>query len=499
MRKIIASVFLVMLLIGPVSGETFYDITIGNETIQIDTQVQVECEENCPVSAWRFDWRMPVEGEIKYINDSIGAIEDYEVNDQGIISLESNTGTPSEREVFEMRIVAETNEESLGNGLKTYEFNLPGFEGTETSGIIRNDEVWSGWIAGSGTYSIENNEEMRFNTVGPTSVRANYGTGKETDYYVFFGEEEVYKSDLAMELAIGLTGLTPHYEKLPVVLVDSLSYDESFRDWSAGRYEVGTVTLRSDLPKEEQTAVLAHETVHSLNSDFLSWDETDSVWFDEGVATYAEFLIKEELNVSQGDLFGEDYTFIDDREDGRYQVTIPKRGNPDDLWRYYRNEDDFVRSWHHESSPEVRDFGYAYSELILRNHVVNKGNVSSIYDDLSPRSPVNDVDGKWSLFEELMVLEPCNYGERDHFDDCLTEINDYDYELILGDFESGDAVEVDKIQRVNRTSPDVFSQNGTFTDVLSEEQALELSLILQEMKFILAELLGKLTGLLGNR
>lgn len=191
--------------------------------------------------------------------------------------------------------------------------------------------------------------------------------------------------------------------------------------------------MRQDLG-DEFLPVLTHETVHALNERKLNWDDTSSSYFEEGTSTYVEFLVQKKLYGDERidrpprELFGEDVRFDPDPTDNYYN-TLPPKGDADVLWGYYQNDEDFMKQWNpFDSPPEYRSFGYAYSELVIKNHIVNaNGSVRDLYSQIDVDREISDPEEKWSMFSEHVDLTPCKHETREEFDECLENINSYNY------------------------------------------------------------------------
>lgn len=80
-------------------------------------------------------------------------------------------------------------------------------------------------------------------------------------------------------------------------------------------------------------------------------------------------------------------------------------------------------------SPEGpnREFGYAYSELVIRNYVMRNGSLTQLYDSVEENA--NSDQQKWEMLSRHMDLTPCKYDSRDIFEECLERVNEYDYPI----------------------------------------------------------------------
>ncbi|MFB6147981.1 MAG: hypothetical protein ABEJ66_03785, partial [Candidatus Nanohaloarchaea archaeon] len=109
--------------------------------------------------------------------------------------------------------------------------------------------------------------------------------------------------------------------------------------------------------------------------------------------------------------------------------TISSQGDREVLWNYYQEGRDFMKTWSAmESRPEIRSFGYAYSELIIRNYVARmNGSLRELYSHLSLNYKISDPQQKWRFYSQYLDMTPCKYESRDRFRECLETINEYDY------------------------------------------------------------------------
>lgn len=413
------------------SGEVFYEIKADKEEALVNTTLKLSCspgEGQCPVNRWRLSWDLPDGATIRSIHDSIGEINDYQ-RQGSEVRIVTNSGPRRTSETVKISAIIRKDAEEIHRGLYMRRMNLAGFKGQRTQGVVENPEIISGWV-GRNFETFFTASNMTFSGTGSTTVRINFGTGNKTRYYEFFGGNPENTSK-AYEISVGMTGLTQAFTRFPVALMKPENYENSVVDWSAGEYVGGSFRMRKNLG-EDFLPVLAHETVHGLNERKLKWDSTSSTWFDEGTAKYVESMVQLHLR-GKGKtrkLFGEDTVYYERRNGTRYRITAPSSGERDELWAYYQQDKEFMKYWNPSAYPDQRSFGYAYSELIIRNYVVNmNGTLRELYRQIRPRDEIDSSEEKWMMMSEYLDLTPCKYSERQRFEKCLKNINSYNYSI----------------------------------------------------------------------
>jgi hypothetical protein len=153
-------------------------------------------------------------------------------------------------------------------------------------------------------------------------------------------------------------------------------------------------------------------------------------------------------------VFGDDEEYRVEEDDGTYIYTRRSQGDREMLWNYYQDDMDLMQDWNPSQSEEYREFGYAYSELLVKNHIVNTGeNIRELYSDISPGRKSESGEEKWSYLSQQMEMEPCNYDSRERFDDCLDEVNSHEYPVYsASSIQRGSStLRFDEIDVPNRT------------------------------------------------
>jgi len=121
--------------------------------------------------------------------------------------------------------------------------------------------------------------------------------------------------------------------------------------------------------KESGAAVILHEATHAFNAQVLKWNESNSAWFDEGMAKLVEDHIYELRGTKKSNLFLDDVNWIQ----GNMIYIRPPRGSITELKNYIETRDNYMENWSTAlASPDMREFGYAFSELWTKEFVKEK-------------------------------------------------------------------------------------------------------------------------------
>ena len=427
MKKVIL-VLISIALISLASAETVHRVEADEQRINVNSTIGLECGDRCPVNNWQFSYTLPEDSKIISIQDSIGEIDTYTLRGQNL-RLETNEGSPRRKERLQINYVIQRHSNEEG-GLQMREIAFAGFTEETTSGSIKADDL----ISGRTTHGFEasfGSREFNFTGEGPVQVNFNFGDGFRQKYYEFFstpgGKNQVNNSEISYEIALALVGRQNSFDRIPVLIYGE-GYDTENFEWSAGAYRASTVRVKNS---DEMRPVLSHETVHSLNNPLLNWDRTSSAWFDEGVARHAESLMRKQLyRTGQSDrrpanLFGEEISYTD--FDKGLDYTVSSKGDREQLWRYYQQNKSFMKDWAPRKGN--RDFGYAYSELIIKNYLYRGGNLNQLYSQIDQSETIESNEEKWRIYSRHMDLTPCKTSSRQAFNQCLDNINEYDFDV----------------------------------------------------------------------
>jgi hypothetical protein len=415
---------LVLLILTPAAAQVTYDIDNSQESANVSAEVTVDCNRfNCP----RLTWGKPSGFELVNVTGPEGEITNYEETSD---SVEIDTGSSDGRDTKTITINMRTSEppKEVYRGLYKRELSLSAFEG-DTQGTVESINLISGDV-GHGFATVYGEERYNFSGEGPVNIDINFGEGEQTRYYALFGEHSEKSYTPIYEIVVGTTGQVQGYERIPVAVIPDSVYNQTQSRWSAGEYSSGTIRLRASLG-EDFNKTLAHETVHAVNADVLSWDATTSSYIDEGTAKYVEYLVdRQSIPASKRDdrvrkLFGGEVSYTTTIDGQRYRITKPSRGDREVLWNYYQQDSGFMKDWS-PSRSEYRDFGYAYSELIIRHNILEKNiNLSDMYSYFNKDQKIRSPETKWQELSEDMDLTPCKTDNRTEFNNCLDRVNNH--------------------------------------------------------------------------
>lgn len=428
MKKTVTLFLVLVLAFSLGASKVNYIIDDSEDQMKINTSIKMDCSD-CPVSKWQLTWQTPPNADVLWVNGTEGPAEKVE---EGTESVKITTTTsPQDSEIIRIGMRVDKDAQKIKDDLHKREIRLPGFKGEKTAVSVKNDQILSGW-ASFGFDTAFDDKKMSAVGKGPVNLRWKFGEGEETRYYEFFGYQPDGSVDETYKISVGTLGIIQGFKRFPVGVLSDREYNISVNEWSSGEYVSGSIRLRSSL-EEDFNPVLAHEVVHGLNDRSLRWDNTDSTYFDEGTAKYVEFLVRNklyregEIDIGPANIFGKDKDYRTEENGRTFVYTVRSRGDREKLWGYYRDNHSFMKNWNPFDYEKHRKFGYAYSELIIRNHVRNNGTVRELYKDMNFDSHVVDPEEKWEFFSKRLEMEPCNYDSKQKFNECLDEINSYEY------------------------------------------------------------------------
>ncbi|MFB6144788.1 MAG: hypothetical protein ABEJ98_05755 [Candidatus Nanohaloarchaea archaeon] len=450
MNKLAVVTALALLFSGLAASQVYYEVDANQDAVRVNATVVLECDTNCPVNSWSLTWRRPEDAELISVRDSLGKIEEYTVEGRKI-TVQTNSGRARMNETVRMQFLISNDAEEVYDGLYKRTISLAGLEGERTTGVVRAEDLLSG-KTGFGFETGFNASEMRFRGQGPVFLRFKFGEGRETDYFSFFGDYPGNATD-AYEIPVGTLGIYQEFRRFPVAVMPGEVYNRTVNSWSAGEYVSGSMAIRSGLG-EDFLPVLAHEVVHGLNDRRLKWDSTRSSYIDEGIAEHVESLVRKKKGMRTRNVFGDPVTYRKLVDGQIYRYSLSSKGDRDALWNYYRNEREFMKTWNAmEAIPANREFGYAYSELIIKNYIANmNGSLRRFYRELEVKNEVSDPRVKWGIYSDFLDMTPCKYESRQRFEQCLESINSYDYPVYSGVPQRGESVlRIERVEVENRT------------------------------------------------
>ncbi len=437
MKKLYLALFAFILMMPGVYGFVIYDIQV-NEDESVSMSIKLELTSENKINYWNVVFLVPEGSDIISVNDSRGEIPEgqYELNGNEL-KIETNSGPARNTELVNINLRLQDGVDNKFEPLLSSEFSLAGFEGEETVVDFRAPERIITTNTPFGFNLERKRDSVKMSGTGALRLVSYYSDEGETyDNYVLFGEGDLSDADELNQIVGRIIGALPFYKAFPVVVLDDSDYERYNEEFSAASARTGGVIVarEGDINKDSFTATLLHETTHAYTFQLLNWDNTKASWFDEGVASYVEWAANELQGVQQAEIFGED---VRDR-DGLTITTYPSRGNPEDLWNYYEDNNRWMRDWNPRDTDarEEITFGYAFSELQIREHVFRNGpkSIHDIFDNLVRVD--NFVDNNLDYNEQVLGvmgsdMRACYFGSgnRDDFDECLDEINDMDPQI----------------------------------------------------------------------
>lgn len=463
MLKLTAGILVVILAAG-VSAQVQYKVDAGPGEVYKNTTVVMNCSSTCP----GLDWRLSDGEKVLDVKDGRGEV-DYR-SSQGVLSIDGLRFPGAENRTLKISTRIDRGAEDVYAGLQRRTLQLSGFQGEKTSGKVSADNLISA-RASNGFETAYGEDGLTFRGEGPVNIRLKTGAGNRTDYFEFFGSRAL-ESRKAYEIPVGTLGFRQGFDRFPVAVMPDRVYSRSVNNWSAGEYVDGVIRIRNSL-EDDFVPVLAHEVVHGLNDRKLNWDMTHSSYLDEGLGKYVEFLVRkqkyreDERKQPPREIFGDSVRYDPDPSDRTYQE-LPSKGDREKLWQYYSEDMEFMKTWNALTS-EDREFGYAYSELIVRYHVAKQnGSIRQLYRHLNVSGTVKDPEEKWDLLSNHLDLTPCRYDEREKFRKCLQDVNSYEYPVYSGVPEKQtrnlDIHRLELPDRATRDSQNPGREAGRFLD-----------------------------------
>lgn len=373
-RLLVLSALLCLLASGGAAATT-YDVAVDGESARLNVTFELYADEP-GVNYWRTSWRVPDGGTVLSVSDSQGEITDYTVED-GTIRFETNRGPTRTREVIDIRVRIDGIVSEEYRELDLVQLQLSGFADSRpdvpdevTQVRVETERDLLSMSHSFGFAMALDSHAVNLSGTGPVNLHmAVSDAGVAYENFVRFGPGDLSTADDMYWVPAAVTGFLPAVNRYPVVVYPEERYDEAVDAWSAGQYRTGGIIFIQEetLASDQGPAILLHEVMHGFNEQALRWTTARRTWFDEGTASYVEWLVNANRTVPQAEIFGESVRI-------NRSYTFPPRKTPDDLWDYYESGSDAMREWTLFGEDTVdRTFGYAYAELVIRNHVLEHG------------------------------------------------------------------------------------------------------------------------------
>jgi hypothetical protein len=435
---------LLFLLPGLGAGVTTYDIALDGDTATVNATIELYPDNPDRTTRYSTTWGLPEETTVHAVRDSSGPI-DYERTSSGV-SFTTEIAAEQDKDVVEIDATVDGIVAEEHNAVALVTFQLSGFRDSKpavpeevTQVQLRSDRDL---LAGSHSVGVDAAMATRtanYSGAGPVNVQLTMSNGgKQYDNLVLFGDGDLSVADNLYWVPVAVTGFHPPVNRYPVIVYSDEEYDERIDQWSAGQYRSGGLIFvrESTIDSDQAPAVVLHEVMHGFNDHALNWVRGDRAWVDEGTAKYVEWLINAKRDVPQAEIFGEQVSW---RCGDQTRCSYEPRGTPDQLWDFYERDPTFLATWSPLQSPdaETRRFGYALSELVIRDYVRRNGAdaLQTAYDDFRAvnQDSGEELGGTAATQQVQRILgsdlQPCASEDRSVFAACLDAVNTMDAEI----------------------------------------------------------------------
>ncbi len=415
MRKVIL-VFLFLILIFPVNGEVIHNLYLEDNELFVNSTLILKSDNS--LDYWNLEIMLPEKIEILGLKDELGKIS-YNFSEN---QLEFRTNRRRAKTRIVNLIFKKNLEEE--SGFKIIDLNLFGFENDTTTIISPTFPYF--FIPNA---QVEYGEKIKAKKRGAARVRIIFDGKKESEHYFTNSNLNLSLLENYYWVPEGITGL-----KIPAkfgIVVLGEEYNKRMEDWSGGSFEEGLIFIRENMSKNEKIATILHETTHGFNSFALDWDKTNISWFDEGVACYVTSVMSRLLNETKPQIFGEEVKWKEERT----IYSLKPNLKPEDLFDYYNKREKWVLSWYPGKYKENyrRNFGYAYSELFIREYLKENGSaLHRVYQRLlNINKSIEAKDKRNKIILNIFEKEfkPCYSLNLKEIKNCTKELNKMSFEI----------------------------------------------------------------------
>jgi hypothetical protein len=405
---------------GSVEAETTFDLRDFDQPVVLELRLA-----------------LPEDARVTSVKNAFGESLSYE-EDGEKVNFEVDTSSGGSENV-RIEYVVEDGVVAKYGDLTIVEMDFAGYGGDTTAEITADETILSASHP-SGFSSTMTKRGVVYEGEGSATARVAVGDEGEYDRYAVFGGEDINLSeaDNLYSIIPRAFGFEASAYKHPVVFLSDQEYDQAADGWSDGQHRPsGVIMLRRSV--DDVTETVLHETAHAYNAEALSWTNSNPRWFEEGTATYVQFLADRTRGKARPLLFASDRTDMDRETDGLYselnvEVGQKRFGTAEQLLGYYDGTE-FMRTWSPSAGSGDRNrFGYIFSELVVRSYVEENGATAlhETYDnlrdlsrrDVAQQEPTDVVLDAMNARDD--VLRPCATGSRNETIECLNRINTMD-------------------------------------------------------------------------
>lgn len=425
---ILSFLLAVLVLIGSARASVVHEVRVKGDSAEITSILEMTSQKE--VNKWRLTVDLPRNSTVETIRDSRGNISFEWVGSE--VKFETNSGPSRKREKVEINYNVPNVREEQFKPLDTIHMSLFGFSNETLKAEIFVDHAIS-WYTPLNFKSQKGEESLKFQGQGSLPLYIYTSEkGEQSQHYHYFSEEGIDQVEKLFPLLPYFTGIRSPHRKFPIVFLNDSRYNSLINEWSSGRYRRGgLVLIRDNLSQRDKIPTVLHETMHGFNAELLKWDRTQTAYFDEGMAKFVEFLTKEKMDLPQGEIFGDRNYF----EEGENRYYLEPRSSSEALWNYYSDGEEWMLRWNPwgGEGPSAKEFGYAYSELLIREHVQQNG-IKSLRNVSAELLGVEDRVENWRKKSDILSqildgLKPCYSRSRKEFNDCLERVNAQQFNL----------------------------------------------------------------------
>lgn len=351
-----------------------YSVTYNAETGESTVEAEITVTESQEYADWTVTWIVPSDAKIKSVKSTQGDAE-YERSGSNI-KLEESDGDPRSSETFYIEYTTTTELQSKSDYFGSAGFTYSGFSDSPV-------EVTIDIVNGTPLNVVEyNNQDVTVNdstiTVsknGPIAFTANIKPANTpeptatTEHFTIFSEtediDEAQYED-AYKTAVQALGHHSNYNTIPVVIMETDSYENQFGTETSGKFTSGSIYVNDD-GDTSNYITLSHETAHAINAYQIGITPN---WFNEGTAQLAETIARDKAGQDQ-----EQFTTYDQLE---------QYNNQNKTWVYSQNWD------------ATSTFAYEYTEIRFNNYVQTNG-----------------LDGFWESYSKLAESDKTQFSTSD--------------------------------------------------------------------------------------
>ncbi len=377
MKQLLVPLVFVLLLGTASAGQFNYSIELQESNALFTTIITLESKS--PVNSFSLSgFFLPQNSEVISVKDTIGKIKNFSI-EGNTISIKTNSGKARLKESIELKYLVKGFRKEEFSPLYFAEASLPAEKNSELEIEVKGVRVLS-FETSPGFRGQVKDGVLKIAGSGPIGFWFFYSDrGKDYNHYILFNKSSYSDKELeerGLNEAEKLYGIIPQvigvnlpFPKVPMLVLDEKEYSEKINSYSEGVYRTGGVIVISEREFEKNAAaVILHETTHAFNAQVMQWNESGAAWFDEGMAKFIEEYVRKLRGERKANLFNGKVSWVE----GSYRYTIEPRGNLNDLVKYLEDRMDFMKEWD-TGNESTREFGYAFSELYIREFVREKG------------------------------------------------------------------------------------------------------------------------------